>query len=108
MNVFRIVLCAFGKHPGSWSYPGVRCEISRTCEFCGKAERRGAHSWGQFAYAEAGRCEQVRRCGRCGTEGTRTLHEWGPWRYLSNEMNSRQGRRCRRCHETERSSPTMR
>lgn len=108
MSVLGKVLCAAGLHSGTWSYPGRRCETTRTCDRCGRAEEVVRHTWGQYGYGEAGRCDQARRCGRCGSVDHRTTHQWGPWLYLNTEFNSPQFHVCVRCHETERTAPTLR
>ena len=108
MNLLRKMLCMVGLHAGQWSLSGVRCESSRVCDICGKTDEKVHHTWGEFDYLTADRCEQVRRCQRCGTTDSRTAHDWGPWRYANWEYNSPQFRRCRRCHEKEKTRATMR
>ena len=108
MGVLTKVRCKAGRHSGEWSHPGRRCEIVRLCDSCGRRDEKTRHVWGRFAYVQAGRCDEIRRCERCGATESRDRHEWGPWLYLNTEMNSPQVHRCRRCHETERSGPTMR
>ena len=107
MTILRSTLCAIGRHHGDWSLPGARCETTRVCASCGTAEERTRHVWGEFGYAGDGRCEQTRRCERCGSAQSRTLHDWGPWLYLTMEFDSPQAHTCRRCHDSERTRPTL-
>ncbi|GAA0504890.1 hypothetical protein Ade02nite_70900 [Paractinoplanes deccanensis] len=106
MDILRQALCAMGRHSGEWSHPGSRCETIRTCSACGRTEERSRHDWGDWGYA--GGCEQVRRCLRCGAPDSWPDHDWGPWLYANTEFNSPQVRTCRRCHTSERTSPTYR
>ncbi|MEV4346450.1 hypothetical protein AB0J83_18440 [Actinoplanes sp. NPDC049596] len=108
MSVIGKVLCVAGRHRGQWSYPGRRCESVRVCEVCGRTEERVQHSWGEFAFVVPGGCDRVRRCGRCGATDSWPEHDWGPWRYANWEFNSPQMHTCKRCHATERTSPTYR
>ena len=104
----RTLLCRLGWHSGQWSYPGSRCEVVRTCDSCGKTAEQTRHDWGPFTYPRAGDCVQLSRCLRCGATQSRSAHDWGPWVYANTEFNSPQVRTCRRCHETERTSYTVR
>ena len=102
MSVLRKALCATGRHSGVWSLPGSRCEVVRTCDYCGKLDEETRHVWGPFGYLHDDRCDQVRRCERCGLTESRTWHQWGPWLYADEELVTAQVHTCRRCHDTER------
>ena len=108
MRVLKKAMCTMGRHSGEWSHPGSRCEIVRICPSCGEREEETHHVWGQFSYVSPDQCDQRRRCQRCGSTETRPRHEWGPWLYHDEQLNSRQARTCQRCHQTERTTYTMR
>jgi hypothetical protein len=108
MTVLKKALCKMGRHSGQWSHPGGRCEIVRICHSCGRREEETRHIWGQFSYVSPDQCGQTRRCERCGFSEARFRHEWGPWVYHDEQLNSGQVRACQRCHQTERTTYTMR
>jgi hypothetical protein len=108
MSMLGKALCRLGRHSGQWSHAGSRCETVRTCDVCGKTEELTRHAWGRYTYVDADQCGQIRRCERCGSTESRSWHQWGPWLYLNTEFTSPQVRTCRRCHESERTSYTMR
>jgi hypothetical protein len=108
MSLLAKARCTVGRHSGEWSHRGSRCEIARVCDSCGKREEQTHHVWGPFAYLNADQCDQTRRCERCGSTESRSVHEWGSWLYLNGEFNSGQFHTCQRCHQTERTTYTMR
>ena len=109
MNVVDALRCKVGRHSGTWSHPGSRCQMVRTCESCGRTEEITRHRWGPFGgYLAPDDCAQIRRCERCGATESRSLHEWGPWLYANTEFTAPQVRTCRRCHRSERTLYTVR
>ncbi|HEX5199173.1 MAG TPA: hypothetical protein VFW27_04450 [Actinoplanes sp.] len=96
------VRCRLGRHSGTWSLPGSRCEIVRICDSCGRRAERTRHTWSPFGYVAEDRCDQVRRCERCGSAESRLRHVWGPWLYLDEQIVTAQTHTCQRCGESER------